>query len=70
MNILMWREKVIHDDEVNLSPSRQLHSVKSIEPRQQSMWVELDMLIVLFEDLSEELMFRVVNRFDDEAIVP
>lgn len=31
VNIFVWREKVVHDDKVNLPPPRQFYTMKTIE---------------------------------------
>ena len=48
---------------------RELHPVQAIEPRQQGMRVALDVRMVGFEDVAEELVLGVVDGLDDEAVV-
>lgn len=65
----MRREKVVHDDEVDLFASRELDSVQAVEPRQEGMRVLLDVLVVVLQDRAQELVLRVPDRLDDEAII-
>jgi hypothetical protein len=50
VNISMRGEEVIHDHKMNLSPSRKLDTMKSIEPGEEGMRVVLDVGMVVFED--------------------
>ena len=65
----MRREKVVHDDEVNLLSIRHLHSVEAIELRQERVGIVGDMLVVIFQDLPQKLMLCVVNSLDDILVV-
>ena len=69
MDVTVWREEVVHDDEVDLAPVRELHAVQAVEAREQRVRVRLHVLVVLLEDPPQELVLRVVDRFDDEAVV-
>lgn len=65
----MRREEVVHDDEMDLPPPRQLDPMQPIKPTQQRMRVLLDVLVILLQDLPKKLVFRVVDGLDDEAVV-
>lgn len=65
---MRW-EQVVHNDEMNLPPMRQLDPMQPIEPRQEGMRVLLDVFVVLFQDLPQELVFGMSNRLDDEPVV-
>lgn len=65
----MRRKEVVHDDKVNLATSRQLDAVQAIEARQERVRVLLHVLVVVLQDLAQELVLRVADRFDDEAVV-
>lgn len=69
MNITVRREKVVHDDEVDLFASRELDSVQAVETRQEGMRVLLDVLVVVLQDRAQELVLRVPDRLDDEAVI-
>ncbi len=69
VNILVGRKQIVHDNEVNFPTSRQFHTMETIEPRQESVRVLLDMIVVLFQDAKEELMLAVAYGLDDETIV-
>lgn len=47
-----------------------LHTVQSIEARQQGMGVGLHVGVVSGENSTEELVLGVVNSLNDKAIVP
>lgn len=70
MDVLVWGEEVVHDHEVDLAPAGKLDTMKAVESRDECMRVTLDMLIVLLENPSEELVLVVVDRLDDEPVVP
>lgn len=44
--------------------------MKTVEPREERVGVADDVGVVLGEDLPQELVLRVADRLDDEAIVP
>jgi hypothetical protein len=69
VDVAVRREEVVHDDEVNLAPSRQLDTMKAIETGQQGVRVGLDMLMVVLEDGAKKFVLRVRDRFDDEPVV-
>lgn len=69
VNIAMGWEEVVHDDEVDLAPVRELDTVQAVESAEQCMRVCLDMVIVQREDRPEEFVLVVVDRLDDETIV-
>lgn len=47
MNVSMWREKVVHDDEVDFAAIRNLHSVQTVELTQKGVGIFLDMVVVI-----------------------
>jgi hypothetical protein len=65
----MRGEEVVHDDKVDLAPSRQLDTVKSVEAGEQRVRVALDVLVIILEDRPEELVLRMRDGLDDESIV-
>jgi hypothetical protein len=65
----MRRGKIVHDDEVDLFASRELDSVEAVESRQEGVRVLLDVLVVVLQDRAQELVLRVPDRLDDEAVV-
>jgi hypothetical protein len=69
VNVAMRREEVVHDNEVNLLPMRQLDAMQSVKPRDERMRVLLDVLVVVLEDGAEELVLAVPDGLDDEAVV-
>ena len=69
VNILMRREKVVHNDEMDLASSRQLNTMQAIEPAEERVRILLDVIKVLRKNAQQELVFRVSNRLDDEAVV-
>jgi hypothetical protein len=70
VNIAVRREKVVHDEKVDFSPSRQLDSMEAVESAEEGMWVLLDVLVIVLEYLAQELVFGMVDRLDDETVVP
>ena len=60
---------VIHNHEIDLPPPGQLHAVQSIEVRQQCVRVVLHVHVVVFQDGEEEFVPRVLDGFDDEAVI-
>ncbi len=70
MYILMWGEQIVHNDEMDLPSMGKLHTVQSIEARQQGMGVGLHVGVVSGENSTEELVLGVVNSLNDKAIVP
>ena len=65
----MWREKVVHDDEVNLASSREFDAVQAVEPAQEGMWVRLDVFVILVKDGEKELVLCRSDSFDNESVV-
>ena len=70
MHIAMRREQVVHDDEMDLPPMRQLNPMQPIKPTQQRMRIRLDMLMIILQYPPQELMLRMPYSLDDEPIVP
>jgi hypothetical protein len=70
VDVAMGRHEVVHDDKVDLPTSRQLDPMQAIEARDEGVRVVPDVLVVLLEDTPKELVLGVVNRFDDEAVIP
>jgi hypothetical protein len=69
MDILVGREEVVHDDEMDLPTTGKLHSVEPVKSADEGMRVVLDVRIILFEDLEQEFMFRVPDGLDNESVV-
>lgn len=69
VDVSMRWEQVVHDDEVNLASVRELDAMQTVEATEERMGVRLDMLVVVFEDGEEELVLRMSDCLDDEAIV-
>jgi hypothetical protein len=69
VHVLVRREKVVHDHEVDLVPARELDAVEAVEAREERVRVLPHVLVVLREHAPEELVLRVVDRLDDEAVV-
>lgn len=69
VNIPMGREEVVHDDEVDLAAARELDTVKAVEAREEGVRVLFDVLVIFLEDAPQELVLRVSDRLDDEAVV-
>ena len=65
----MWREKVVHNDEMDLASSRQLNTMQTIESTEERVRILLDVIKVLRKNAQQELVFRMSNRLDDEAVV-
>jgi hypothetical protein len=65
----MGWEEVVHDDEMDLSASGQFDTMQTVETREEGMWISLDVFMVIFQDGSEELVFGMSYRLDDESIV-
>ena len=63
------REKVVHDNEVNFPSVRQFDSMQTVEPRDESMRILLDVGVVFLQDLQKEFVLRVVDGLDDEPKV-
>ena len=55
---------------MDLPPPRQFHAMQTVEPRQQRVRVLLDVRMIQREYAPEELVLVVVDRLDDEAVVP
>jgi hypothetical protein len=62
-------EEVVHDNKVDLAAAWELYSVKAVESRKQRVRVVFHVVVVVFENREQELVFRVVDGFNDEAIV-
>jgi len=69
VNILMWWEKVVHNDEMDLASSGQLNTMQTIESTEECVRILLDVIKVLRKNAQQELVFRVSDRLDDEAVV-
>lgn len=69
MDVAVRREEVVHDDKVDLLAVRELDAVEAVESREERVRIVLDVLVVLLEDAPEELVLRVPDRLDDEAVV-
>lgn len=54
---------------MDLAPSGQLDSMKTVESGKEGMGVGPDVLIVIFEDRSEEFVLRMRDSLDDESVV-
>ena len=65
----MWREKVIHDDEVDLTTMRELHAMEAVKAGDKSVRVVLHVLVVLLELPEQVGVLAVVDRLDDEPVV-
>ena len=69
MYISVGRKEVVHNDEVDFAAVGQFHTVQAVEARDEGMRVFENMLVVVLEDLAKELVFRVRDGLDDEAVV-
>lgn len=69
VDILVRREEIVHDDKVDFSAMRELDTMKAIKPGKKRVGIVLHVLVVLFEDRAEELVLRVMDGLDDEAVV-
>lgn len=69
VNVAVRREEVVHDDEVDFPAVCHLHTMQPVELRDQGIGVLLDMAIVLGQNLSEELVFGMVDSLDDILVV-
>lgn len=69
MNVSMWREEVVHDNKVNLLAIRHLDAVEAVKLREERIWVLFDVIIVILENLSQKLVFGVMNRLDNVLVV-
>ena len=69
VDIAVRWEEVVHDNEMDLPPICHFDPVKTIELRNQRVWVFLHMLVVFGENLPQDLMFGVVDGLDDILIV-
>lgn len=65
----MRRKQVVHDDEVNFSPVRNLNSVETVKLTEKCVRILLDVGIIVSEDFAEEFVFSVMNGFDDVFVV-
>jgi hypothetical protein len=70
VDIAMWREQIVHDDKVNLATAWQLDPMQAVEPRHERMRIVLDVCMVVLKDRPEVLVFGVMDRLDDETVVP
>lgn len=52
MDILMRREKIVHDYEVYFPAPRQLHTMQTIEPREKCVRVVLDVKVIVLQNRS------------------
>lgn len=43
--------------------------MKSVELRQECVWVVLDVFVVILEDVPQELVFALVDGLDDVLVV-
>ena len=69
VDVAVRREKIVHDDEVDLPAIRHLDAVQTIELRDQGVRVLLDVLIVFGQNFPQDLVFGVVNGLDDIFVV-
>lgn len=69
VDIPMRREQIVHNHEMDLAPSRQLHPMQPVKAREQRVRIRLDVVVVVLQDRPQELMLVVVDRLDDEAVV-
>jgi len=69
MHILMRREEVVHDHEMDFTSMRELHPMQAIKPAEERMRVLLHMRVVLLQDAEQKLVLRMSNGFDDETVV-
>jgi hypothetical protein len=68
--VSVWREEVVHDHKMYLSPIGYLDSVQAIKLREQGVGVVLHMFVVIFQDSSQEFVLGMVDGLDDVLIVP
>src|SRR4051812_21747981 len=64
VDVPVWWEEIVHDYEMNLPSIRNLHSVKAIELRQQSIRILLDVVAILLQYLPQEFVLSMMNRLD------
>ena len=69
MNVPVWGEKIVHDNKVNLLPVGYLKTMESVELGEKCVGIVDDVLIVVLEDLSKELVLGVVDGFDDIFVI-
>jgi hypothetical protein len=69
MYISMRREKIVHDDEMDLASIGYLHAVQAVKLGEKCVRVFLDVVVVVLQDLPEELVFGVVYGLDDVFVV-
>lgn len=65
----MWREEVVHDDEVDLLAAWKFDTMQTIETREKGVRVRTHMLMVLLEDASKEGVFVGMDGLDDEPVI-
>jgi hypothetical protein len=70
VNVLVQREEVVHDQEMDLLSARELHAVQAVEARDERVGVVHDVLVVCRQHAPQELVFGVVDRLDNEPVVP
>ena len=70
MDVSVWWEQVVHDDEVDLLTIGHFDSVQPVELREQRVGVLFDMSVVVLQDLAQEFVLGVVNCLNDVLVVP
>jgi len=65
----MGWEQVVHDDEMNLSPVRNLNSVETIELTEKCVGIFLNVGIIVSENFAKKFVFGVMNGLDDVFVV-
>lgn len=65
----MWREQIIHDHKMHLSSERDFDAMQAIELREERVWIFPDVVVVFPEHVAEDLVFGVMDGFDDVFVV-
>ena len=69
VDVAVRREKVIHNNKVDLPAVGYLDPVQAVELGDERVWIVADVRVVVAEDFAEEFVFSVMNSLDDVFVV-
>ena len=70
MNIAVWREKIVHDNKMDLPSVGNLYPMQPVKLREKGIGVVLDMIVIISKNPAQELMLCVMYGLDDILVIP